>query len=634
MISWTIPTAKITTASVASSASSSGAVTGSNSVSRTFSSSEGQTAGLTESSGSGTASASTFFTASGSTVSGLSGTTSFYSSSSAAAGLSSSTVEYQDLDPPNFTESGQTTFSGSEETTISSSVGPSTAYVQTSTTIEQEADIFSTSVYEEYVSAWTSSYNDAESAVNFYTTDSTFLSTSVYVAGQSTITQEGITELEETQTFGERATVVQANTMLAANADIIYVLDPPEAWNGYSVASALATSGTRFTIEPSYSTEESPVVASSMSPTLSIVNPQISGSISWSAARTTQTTLIAPFSNASSSGLIVVPIQTNSRTAGGSTTTGSTISFTVFGAQTLTYNQAGSSQVTTTSAVTSWGQSRIKTPRRVGNLQFEITQTTATSALRTVTTAFAASAGSAQSGETTSSYASSEIGTGANATSTESASGSTANFNFYIYGTPQATTQAPGLEFDRRKFVTAGAVVGSSKGGWFTADGSFLLPFALDGQGRRGVTVFPTEFSFVTAYSDSVTFTKTQGTETITSSAVIGLAGSSLTTTQNANQSFEGDLSRPKIQGAGGKLPNGMTVVDIAGAGAYKNAIGGSTSSFSGGMTSYSEGQSAPLSCWRAVIAVAPPVLRLPRTPIYWAVARNPSDRSPGAPEF
>ena len=160
------------------------------------------------------------------------------------------------------------------------------------------------------------------------------------------------------------------------------------------------------------------------------------------------------------------------------------------------------------------------------------------------------------------------------------------------------------------------------------------MPIAADGAGRRGVTIFPSESPILTAYSDSVTFTVTQGTETTTSSAVVGIEGQALSTTQNVNQSFAGDVLRPNIQGALDELPNGMTVVDVCQrAGAYKNAIGGGTASFSAGMTSYSEGQSAPISCWQPVTAIAPPVLRIERTPIYWTARRNPIELPPGAPD-
>jgi hypothetical protein len=618
-------------------------MSGSNSFSRSFSISEGQSGGLTLSSGEGSNSASTFFTASGSTVSGTSGTTSFYSSSSTFTGSASSSVVYKDLSAPDFTEGGQTTFSGSNATTISSTQSAPTAYVQTSTTLATTLNQLTTSTYEDEGSTWTTDYDEEESVVRFFTTETTSASTQVVISGEVVITQEGTTLLDQTQTFGERATVIQANTIRAQNAEIIYVLDPPTAWAGYSVASDAASSGTRFTIHPSFSTEQSPVADGSISQTKTTSNEEVSSTISWSATTTTQGTQIRGIGTAiglfnTAAAIVSMPISTTESVSPQRTTTGSTLSFTAFFSNVLTFDavNANRNDVTTTSQITSWassvfgaGASRTKFPRRSGDLQYETTAEQAASTTRITTTVVAASFSAQSSGQNSS---------GGNGTTTFFESGVTADFNFNVFGPAQASTQPPGAGFGREKFITSGAVLGSNRGGYYTAEGSFFLPIALDGGGRRGATIFPSSFAnfpFVTAFSDSVTYTTSVGTDRTTSSAVIGLEGESFTTTQNRDQSFAGNVFRPIIQGAAAPLPNGMTVVDFCRvAGAFKNISGGGTSSFSEGMTSYSEGESAPLSVWRPVTGISPPVLRMSRSPLFWTVARNPDLPPPDSPDF
>jgi len=583
MIAWTTPAAKTLTGLTVFTASNFG--------STSFS---GEFPSTTVGFGSGFTSQS--FTESRYSSFGIDGTTRYTMTSSAREVRA---------DPGNV--GGVTQTSGE---TISTTAA--TAFLRTSTTVTQEALVFSTSTIESESTAWTTSYNEEGSSVEFYSTETQTSETEVYIAGQTQFTSQATTALDQTHNYGEEATVVQADN------GILYVLERPDNWNGYSVATELATSGTRFTISPSFSTQQASVVAASgVGGTASMENSIVSSSISWSATTLTQSTRTLAFPGFTGVAVTALPISTSENTNSGITTTGSTASYTVFAANTLTYNQTADVAVTTTSQVTSWGASRSKAPRRFGTLDFETTAVSAVSTTRAITTIVAASSSFSNSTESAANTGGEQRGaTGV------SENGITAQFNYNVFGTPQATTALTPGAFDRAKFITTGAAIGSNRGGWFTASDSFSLPVAHAGDGRRGVTIFPTEFPFVTAYSDSVTYTLSTGTTTTTSSAVVGLEGESLTTTQNPLQSF---IEANARQGVASPLPNGMTVVDIClGAGAYKNVLNGETSSFLAGITSYSEGQSAELSYWQGVRAVAPPVLTLSRTPIVWEVPRNP----------
>jgi len=508
-----------------------------------------------------------------------------------------------------------------------SSVIPApTAFVQTSTTVALGFESFETLQYTEDGTAWTTSYDDEASSVFFLTTEATVFSTSASSVGQGQQSIQDITVLPQTQTVGEVATIIQGSN------EILYVMNAEENWNGYTIASNKATSGTRFTILPSYLTEQSPVADGTINPTSTTSNELISNEITWSATTITQDTIIAPFANFVGSAIVQMPIATSVATVNKTTTSGSSASFTVFGANTLTYNVSNSqsTRVITTSAVTDWGASRTKAELRAGTLVYETTLFRPTSASRIITTLIAASASSSSSVNiqtVTDDAAGGTVGA--------SESGITANFNFNVYGSPLITTAGAG-QFERAKFITTGAQIGNQRGGWFTAEGNFALPVAHAGDGRRGVTIFPVELPFVTASSNSVTFTVSSDTTTTTTSALVGLEGESTTTQQNFNQSFvQEDFLRERIQGAASPLPSGMTVVDFClSPGAFKNISNGQSTSLTGGMTSYAPGESAPLSCWQGVTAVGPPSLRLARNNVYWAVARNPNIPPPGAPLF
>jgi hypothetical protein len=577
MISWTIPTQKSTTGSTV------------------FTSSDSATAtdAFAGYSTSGSRSRSTSF--------GLSATT-YYDAYS--------TNVFYGADP-TLPEYNITT--NSADITV---VSAATASVQTSTTTAQEFNIYTVTSSEIQTSVWTT-ISEA-SSIAFVLTEATSSEWYPEVISQGTTTIESTTYLTQTQSYGEQATVVQANTLLAQNAEIIYTLDPATGWSGYSAATQEASSGTRFTIAPSYLTSQSPVVNGTILSTSSVINSVVSGSIQWQGSTTTQTTITTVFPQFTGVVLIQLPLATATRTHFKVITTQRNTDFTVFSQETVTFNIGGVTRATTSTVIESWGASITTVQRQFADQTFQTTIQTTASTTRASTTAVAASASS--------SYASSPV---VNLTEA-AASGVTANCNQYIYGTPQVTVNKGG-SFARSKFVTTGAQIGSSRGGWFTAADSFVLPVALAGGGLRGVTIFPTTYQGnVTAYSNSVTYTKEVGTGTTTSSNSIGLNGNFITTTQNTNQSFVNVLPRPVIAGAG-LLPQGMTIVDVAGVGVYKDAINGSTTSFSGAATAYTEAQSANISCWQPIVALSPPVVRLERTPIYWIEPRNLSSPPPDA---
>jgi hypothetical protein len=198
-------------------------------------------------------------------------------------------------------------------------ISAQTESVQTSTTTNVERQVVFTEPGTGLSTAWTTVY-DAEVSATFFEVTEVEATSANLVYALTEVTEDTTTLLAQTQTFGERATVVQANTKFATNADIIYVINPPDNWSGFSVASQQATSGTRFTISPSYSTQQSPLVDGTINPTQSAVNAVVSSTISWSASQATQSARIMPFGNFTGVNVVSVPLPTQ-ETLGGALTT-------------------------------------------------------------------------------------------------------------------------------------------------------------------------------------------------------------------------------------------------------------------------------------------------------------------------
>ena len=180
------------------------------------------------------------------------------------------------------------------------------------------------------------------------------------------------------------------------------------------------------------------------------------------------------------------------------------------------------------------------------------------------------------------------------------------------------------------KFVPRAAKLGTSSGYWFELNVSDTIEDRTYAYQCRSfqTTLMPTTASFVTYNSDSVTFTKSTLISgqpgTITSSAVLQVSGNSTTTTFAA-----GPI------GIWGGLPaEGETFANIAGTdGVYRNRIGGETSSFRRGATTFST--SLPLSSFFPIQGFGPPLGQDVETRPsfgYWTEARNSTALPPTMP--
>lgn len=594
MISWTIPSDKSTTGQTTESSSS-------------FQFYTTYLPGSTDSSGNTVFEETNLLsshskTYRASTSYGLSGTTYYASSSSQAS---------SHLRP------GVNTFFADTSGETSVVVSAATAFVQTSSTTTKQVEQFTKSSSTTSSVVWTTSSNTELSSVEFVETETSGKVWDVYASNTIQTTIETVAQLSQTITYGEKATVVQANTSLSPEADIIYVLDAPVSWNGYSVASNYATSGTRFTVNPLFSIIQSPIANGTISLTSSVLNAEVSSTISWKASRTTQTTITRTAANFTGVSLAVLPFQNSTLTTSRITTANSTKSFTVFSSQALTFNVSGGVAVTTSTELVEWANSITTLHRQYADTIFQSTAFVATSTTRASTTVVAASNSFSEQGI-------------ADSTSYTVENGAAANFNMNVFGPPQAQTFMGG-GWQRSKFITTGAEIGTSRGGWLTAENLSFLPIAHGGNGRRGVTVFPTSFEGITAFGRSVTYTKSGGTQS-TSSVTVGLSGSFSTTTEASNQSFAiSSPDRPIIAGAN-LMPVGMTVVDVPLGGAYKDAINGNTTSFAGDASALTDGQSAQLRCWQPVTAIGSPIQKMNRNWLFWATPKNVTNPAPGAP--
>jgi hypothetical protein len=208
-------------------------------------------------------------------------------------------------------------------------------------------------------------------------------------------------------------------------------------------------------------------------------------------------------------------------------------------------------------------------------------------------------------------------------------SGKTINQNTYLPQPPICGTSMPGF-VNQSKFVPRAAKLGTSSGYWFELDVSDTIEdktYAYQGRSFL-TTLMPTTASAATYNSDSITFTRSTlisgQPATITSSAVLQVAGNSTTTTFAAGP----------IGIWGGSPAEGETFANIAGLdGVYRNRIGGETSSFRRGATTFSD--SLPLSSFFPIKGFGPPLgADVETRPSfgYWTEARNSTALPPTMP--
>jgi hypothetical protein len=192
--------------------------------------------------------------------------------------------------------------------------------------------------------------------------------------------------------------------------------------------------------------------------------------------------------------------------------------------------------------------------------------------------------------------------------------------NETVYGGALARLHTAG-GVSRSKYLTSGAIVGTSVGGWITAEGgaSRTVSTVISANKNRAVAIFPQTNGDATISGNSITFTTTSEEEKTTQTMSFGVAGqtSSFLLPESVNHF------------GGGEFPHGATVVDVGRAGAYVDQIDGDTTSFNNIATTYTGGQSAPISKWQSVVAVGPLALTDNRHSLFYTIARNTSALPP-----
>ncbi len=552
----------------------------------------------------------------------------YYSSGSTSWGPSGRT-EYLSSSSSSIQGSGP----GQSNGTVINNTFRAAASVQTSTTIQIEEGISLTSSYVD-------SDLNFDPAVYLTTTKTGEVVEFVEATAPQTIytldefatrnnTQDATTMLTGTQTSALAATVLQADTRNASGAEVLYVLTAnPTQWSGYGDATAIAQSATRTTIYPVFEVAAVPIVDGSVATSSTVSNSAVTWSTSWSASRTTQQNV----TTLSFSGIGGLQPVTGEATASAATTTQSQSTFTVFGANTLSYGRTAGGNTTssaTTSVVTSYGNIRRIVERYAGTLLFESTVNETFSTTRYITTSVAASLTSSQGNQ--------------NATSTTQ-SGVTVAFagDQTIYPPAQAGAQQIGGRVgpnigvpNRTRVITFGAVLDSQSGQYFTASFDTFVPTA--SLSRGALTIFPATNGSLTVDSNFVTYTtstnKTSGTgtESTTASGVVSVAGSSSTRTEaffGSGANVGVTIGRPQHHGAH-EVGKGCSIIDIMEAGAFRDRIDGTTSSFYGNATRYTEGQSAQIRYWSPIAYITPLELRANKNAVTFSNKRNIPDTPP-----
>jgi hypothetical protein len=437
-------------------------------------------------------------------------------------------------------------------------------------------------------------------------------------------TRHALTTLAQTTTLGDfYHTVIQADSDEA----LWYLSNPPETWNGNIPATISAESGTRFTLSLSVNTRQMAVWPAASRATSIVENLSQSRSVSW------LSTIIANNQTHTVVNLSVMPNTTRTTATTSLSTATTSRSAMVFSANSVSFGQLDNTvqnftnpTIATTQSVLSVGFSSQAVFRQIGQTDF---QTTVTKTIATTRTILATDLVTlTRSGLTN--YGGTVLNAFGN---TQTASGITG-----VAGNataPQApyVSIAPSPETSRTNFCSSGAVVGSQKGLWFTAPSSypynFILNYVTNGSGRAGRTIFPKTGNLYTISSDSISW-KPQGADsTTTLSMVVGVSGQTRPM-QDTSATGASIFTQSPIY-FGGSAKDGQTFIQVAGPGAYKDQISGTTTSFGGAATLIEDGDSQALRKWQPVTHLSPPQYRTHKQGIAWAVPRNSTALPPNA---
>jgi hypothetical protein len=595
MISWTIPgTVQGLTGS--SSSSSSSEASGSWQVTGTFFD-YSESANFTQTGSTN---------ASGETILGGSGATTKTHISSSFSSSSIGILTYNVAEEP-------TTVSGSESMSLSSSSSGETtsvftAQAQTSTTITFESGYNQTGTTEAPTTFFTTE-KEEDDKIEFVGVETTTTVTIGAVSSTRQGTSTLSTDLQETVTLSGLAdTVIQAFP-----GEIIYVIsNVPTAWGGYSAASDLAESGTRFTLKPSISTVAREPIATT-APTSSTVRPSFSTGATYSV--TTNSLITTTSASYFSFPPLTATLAFNSYSLQSSSASNSIAS----GAEVFGGGTANRTTINQTEYI-----AIVTTARRQTQSETYSGLTTTTHSRQRPVTVSAAGTFSISSASSRTFPAGFGLNTGVGEESNGSGRTVHAEGNTTISVARAELGQAGA--FGRTKYRTTGAVEGTQTGGWITANATssgFPFPFYVtDGSGRNGLTVFPQTNNARTVNGNSVTWSTStmgaEGTESTTTSAEFGVAGQPLTITD----------VRP-LTNFGGRPGRGCTFVERPLDGVYKDIIGGQTSSFGQSDIAISEGESRALRVWRPVRAIGPLQLSNNLNPISWSENRNSNNLPP-----
>lgn len=528
----------------------------------------------------------------------------------------------------DYSNSNSASTSGSGQTTANL-----TALIATSTTetFESAYESYYTTFYEAYYggqeAVWTTSEETisggTQTSVAFYQTNATSISAIEFSYLTRAATSDAVTVLDQTITLSAIPnTVVQAETRYP-NAEVIYLQTAQiDNVDGYTAATNVAQSGTRFTVSPVIVTAAK-APADYSRPTSSIASQQSTSLVNLSSSISTQEmrTIADYFS---------FPPTTATLNAFGRTTTQTSYATNFLSFQQAINHGATTNTVTAKEFGTYW---RAVT-NQIGSRTFQaaVQDTTSYSVKKPIEAAATSSTENSNTGS---------IGydifygltTEAGESGSESyrSSGVTANT---VLPTVRAATA--GGQAQQIKYGTYGAAIGSQKGGWITANATSEFGvdpsriYALDGAGRVATTMFPVTNEYETINATGITWTESTAailsvdgatSKKTTTSASFGVSGAAQTT----------GIAQP-VGNFGGSAGEGETFVQTADPGVYKDRIGGSTTSFDGSATVITAGQSEPLAMWQAIRGVTGMVSSTNANPLTWTEYRNSTALPPAMP--
>jgi hypothetical protein len=604
MIAWTIPRAKVLTGYTQQTAGDSSSILDTD----TYQFSNTLTGG---------ASLSRTYTFAGSshTSYGATGSTTYFSSSSSASSTESNLLN-------GSTNSSSDSFSSSGSTTSSLF-----SYVaQTSTT-------------ETYEYTFAVSLTTATTGSGWSYSGSSFFTVSTGTTENTTSAQTGTVTLDATTESGTVLYGGLADTILqAATSEVIWYYSSMAEWSGITAATSRATSTTRLTISPLAVLTALPKVTASTSQSSTGVAGNTSHAYSYSDStyESQYTTTTTSSKNETTVFLSALPNDTTSGTTTAARTTTATLAATLF------YSDEGTVEATdgSTRVLSSATVSHDAAPGTFYSgslLTWDAPRTTTTAYSLTTTAPIALCAASQSSNSTsvtTNDTFSDTDGGGTTSrrtvnTAGGASSGKTIDQNTYLPQPPICGLTIGG-PLSQSKFVPKAAKIGTASGYWFELNVSDTITDVTYAQQARPplTTVMPTTATVATYNSDSVTFTKSTVISgqpaTITSSAILQVAGASTTTT----------ISSGPIGVWGGSPASGETFANVASIdGAYRNRIGGETLSFRRGATTFSS--SLPLSSFFPIQGFGPPLGQDVETRPsfgYWTEARNSTALPPTMP--